>query len=222
MSLIPCQLQPQQIGPLCNTMLGTFPARPIITGRTCIDLLIFPLRRSPPKHFELDPAACSIAFEMPDGRGGHQRFDEQCPAGVPGNQLWLQEPVRIVEVFPGKAVRVQYQDDQRLRTIYLSGGEPEYRVGMELLTPRIEWARAERLLVRSVDARRLCDVTEEDAARAGASAVAQMAGHRGLGRSHLRGLQMWWDTWHGLGKWVDQQQHLCWLVWFERGFDDPQ
>jgi hypothetical protein len=218
--LIPCQLAAEQISALCNTMPGAYPARPIMSGRMCIDLLVIPVRQSPPSRYAFDAGTCVLSFDQERAGGRVELVTQACPAGKPGDELWLQEALVVQEVFGTTGVRVSYTDAQQSRIIYLTEGDASYRPGQKLVTPSIEWARADRLLVRDVAVCRLERLTESDARRAGAPAAEPCNGHRGLGRSHLRGLQLWWDAWFGLGNWVGGQDRLCWLVGIERNFAD--
>lgn len=217
MQLLPCQLQPEQASALTNTFPGVFPARPIMTGRMALDLLLIPIAEPAVEPVAFDSVHAALSWR--DGAG--RVHEVVCPLGGRGTQLWLQEPMQVYEVF-SSAIRVIYQQDRQGRMIYLTGGERRYTAGETMLTPRIEWARPDRLLVRDVGWTRLYQLTEEHAKRAGAAKAAVMGTRSLPGASHLSGLRVWWANWHGPTAWADRPDRAVWLVYFERTFaEDP-
>ncbi len=215
MSLLPCQLQAEQLDVLCNTVPGSYPCRPIMPGRMAMDALILPIQEPVPEITTYDTKQYTLGWKVGQSASRSVAF----PFERPGAVLWLREQMRIISVVArGRAVQVRYLLDDQWRTIYLDDADPEYREGQQLLTPRIEWSRPDRLTVREVYYARLQHVTEQWAARLGAAAVVPMQGRAVGPASHLTGLRMWWGNWYGLTDWEKNPLRMVWLATFERGF----
>lgn len=222
MSLLPCQLHPEQASALTNTVPGVYPAVPIMSGRMAIDTLIVPIADELPEITTFNRTSCTVSYDVLHPGRRRETVSPACPLGQPGTQLWVQEELEIQDVLgpaDGRAVRVVNRRERRGQVIHLDERDPDYRVGQVLLTPRIEWAGRELLLVREVHFMRLQHITEDWSKRLGAGAAVELAS--GLQRrSHLAGFKLWWAAWHGRLDWVSHPRRGCWLVCFERTFKE--
>lgn len=222
MALLPCQLHPEQLDVLCNTVPGSYPARPIMMGRMAIDALIVPIVEPLPEVTIFSTTSFTLSYDVLHAGRRRETVTIDCPFGKPGTQLWIQEELQIQAVLhptEGRAVRVMNVRERRGQIMHLDERDPDYHAGQTLLTPRIEWAGRELLLVREVHFIRLRCITEEWAKRLGAGAALETSS--GLQRrSHLAGFKLWWAAWHGRTAWIDNQKQGCWIATFERTFKE--
>lgn len=213
--LLPVQLAPWQTAALTNTRLNEYPGNPIMSGHVYLDVLVLMAACAAPLEFALDGQTLALLARMPGGR----TVEEPCPVGRLGAQLWVQEWLTVTHVFAdARAVRVRAKDNLQTRLIYLDESDREYQVGEELLTPKIEWARPERLLVREVGAVLLGRMSEETAARTGVPALQTCAGRVSHTKTHLRGYQLAYDDANTFGSFAGAKDRVAWLVGVERTF----
>ena len=219
-TLKPVRLTNSQLAALYNTWAGDVPARPMVPGRPLLwrVMVVIPdvAARCEPV---FDEKAGTVLYES---SVTHAMTSQRCPLGGPGDELYIHEPVEVLEVHapgPGAFARISRLWDSRTQTVFFDQGAAP-RVGRFPGVLPAVWARPDRLVIRKAYPQRLHSISEEQAEAMGAVRGARSGAVGAPGHSFILGYQQIWNELHSVRHSWAAGNWLCWAVEFWRKLDE--